>query len=609
MYDPDPPFRAVRRRDGCLPLEDLGLIGDGTTAALVGLDGSIPWMCLPRFDSDAVFCALLDHARGGHFTVAPEDLVEARQHYQPDTGVLVTELRSRTGLVRLTDALALRSGADLTDDMPAGRAELVRSAVVVDGRVRLRAELEPRGGGQAQALFSGLEVRPHRQPGLRLHLRANRPLTGLRSTHELRQGERLDLVLSWGRFHRHHRFDTDAMLKSTADAWHRWMRHCDYAGPQAALVRRAALTLKMCDDWASGSLVAAPTSSLPAPIGGIRNWDYRYAWIRDAAYAVFALRRIGFDGEADSFLGWVLDAFEHSRQPRIMYTLQGATVPDEVEDGELAGYRGSAPVRWGNGATDQRQHDVYGEILDCADQWLLSGGEIQPALWAGLAGLADAAERAWRQPDQGIWEVRSEGRAFTYSAGMCQVALDRAVRIGERHGLPGRIDQWRAAAEKVRRTILEESWDEKSGTLSAHLSGGGVLDASLLAMPMREVVPAGHPRMVATAEAIAQRLSAGDGLLYRYLHDEAPDGLAGDEGAFVLCSFWLVDNLVGQGRLEEAGELYASLCGRASTVGLLSEQIHPTTGEFMGNFPQAFSHIGIIASGVNLQRARAASRR
>ncbi|MEW2620472.1 glycoside hydrolase family 15 protein [Streptomyces sp. NPDC048106] len=609
MYDPDPPFRPVRRRDGCLPLEDLGLIGDGTTAALVGLDGSIPWMCLPRFDSDPPFCALLDPARGGHFTVAPEDLVEARQRYQPDTGVLVTELRSRTGLVRLTDALALRSGADLTEDVPAGRAELVRSAVVLDGHVRLRAELEPRGGGETQALFSGLGVRPHRQPGLRLHLRSNRPLTGLHSTHDLRQGERLDLVLSWGRFHRHHRFDTDAMLQGTADAWRRWMRHCDYAGPQTALVRRAALTLKMCDDLASGSLVAAPTSSLPAPIGGIRNWDYRYAWIRDAAYAVFALRRIGFDGEADSFLGWVLDAFEQSRQPRIMYTVQGDTVPDEVEDGELAGYRGSAPVRWGNGAADQRQHDVYGEILDCADRWLLAGGEIQPALWAGLAGLADAAEQAWHTPDQGIWEVRSEGRAFTFSAGMCQVALDRAVRIAERHGLPGRIDQWRTAAEHVRRMILEESWDEKSRTLSAHLSGGGVLDASLLALPLREVVPAGHPRMVATAKAVAERLSAGDGLLYRYLHDEAPDGLAGDEGAFVLCSFWLVDNLVGQGRTEEAGELYASLCARASTLGLLSEQIHPTTGEFMGNFPQAFSHIGIIASGVNLQRARAASRR
>ncbi|MFH7340358.1 glycoside hydrolase family 15 protein [Streptomyces sp. KHY 26] len=606
MYDPDPPFRPIRRRDGHLPLEDLGLIGDGTTAALVGLDGSVPWMCVPRFDSDALFCGLLDPTRGGHFTVAPEDVVEARQHYQPDTGVLVTELRSPTGLVRLTDALALRSGADLTEDMPAGRAELVRSAVVLDGHVRLRADLEPRGGGQARTLFSGLEVRPRRDPALRLHLRSNRPLTGLRTTHDLRQGDRLDLVLSWGRFHRHHRFDTDAMLKGTADAWRRWMRRCYYAGPQAALVRRAALTLKMCDDWASGSLVAAPTSSLPAPIGGIRNWDYRYTWIRDAAYAVFALRRIGFGGEADSFLGWVLDAFEHSRHPRIMYTLQGDTVPDEVEDGELAGYRGSVPVRWGNGATDQRQHDVYGEILDCADKWLLAGGEIQPALWAGLAGLADAAEVAWRHPDQGIWEVRSEGRAFTYSAGMCQVALDRAVRIGERHGLPGRIAQWRGAAEDVRRAVLEESWDERSRTLSAHLSGGGVLDASLLALPLREIVPADHPRMVATTAAVTERLSAGGGLLYRYLHDEAPDGLAGDEGAFVLCSFWLVDNLVGQGRVEEAGELYASLCARASTLGLLSEQIHPTTGEFMGNFPQAFSHIGVIASGVNLQRARAA---
>lgn len=609
MYDPDPPFRPVRSREGYLPLEDLGLIGDGTTAALVGLDGSIPWLCLPRFDSEPLFCGLLDHARGGRFTVAPEDLVEARQRYEPDTGVLVTELRAPTGLVRVTDALALRSGADLTDDAPAGRAELVRSAVVLAGNVRLRADLEPRGGGQAHALFSGLEVRPHRQPGLRLHLRSNRPLNGLHSSHDLERGDRLDLVLSWGRIHRHHRFDTDAMLKGTAEAWHRWMRRCDYGGPEEPLVRRAALTLKMCDDWVNGSLVAAPTSSLPAPIDGIRNWDYRYAWIRDAAYAVFALRRIGFHGEADSFLGWVLDAFEHSRRPRIMYTLRGAPVPDEVADGELEGYRRSSPVRWGNGATGQRQHDVYGEILDCADQWLLAGGEIQPALWSGLAGLADTAERAWRQPDQGIWEVRSEGQAFTYSAGMCQVALDRAVRIAERHGLPGRIDQWREAAETLRRVVLEESWDEDARTLSVDLCGGGVVDASLLALPLREVVPADHPRMVATTAAVAERLSAGGGLLYRYLHDEAPDGLPGDEGAFVLCSFWLVDNLVGQGRVEEAGELYASLCERASTLGLLSEQIHPTTGEFMGNFPQAFSHIGVIASGVNLDRAKAGPRR
>jgi GH15 family glucan-1,4-alpha-glucosidase len=605
MHDLDPPFRPVRRQDGYLPLEDLGLIGDGATAALVGLDGSIPWLCLPRFDAEPLFCGLLDHARGGHFTVALEDLVEARQRYEPDTGVLTTELRSATGLVRLTDALAVRSGADLTDDAPAGRAELVRSAVVLAGKVRLHVDLEPRDGGQVQTLFSGLELRPSRRADLRLHLRSNRQLTGLHSTHDLQQGERLDLVLSWGRFHRHHRFDADAMLRETADAWRRWIKHFDYSGPEEALVRRAAITLKLCDDWANGALVAAPTSSLPAPVGGIRNWDYRYAWIRDAAFAVFALRRIGFEGEADAFLGWVLDAFEQSRRPRIMYDLDGSPVPDEVEDSELEGYRRSAPVRWGNGASDQRQHDVYGEILDCADQWLRSGGELQPALWAGLAGLANTAEQAWRQPDQGIWEVRSEGRVFTYSAGMCQVALDRAAAIGERLGLPGPSTAWRASADQLRRLILEQSWDEGAKTLSAHLDGGGTLDASLLALPLRQVVPADHPRMVATCAAVAERLSAGDGLLYRYLHDQSPDGLPGEEGAFVLCSFWLVDNLTAQGRIDEAEELYASLCAHASPLGLLSEQIDPSTGEFMGNFPQAFSHIGIIASGVNLARARA----
>ncbi|MGI5489536.1 glycoside hydrolase family 15 protein [Microtetraspora malaysiensis] len=605
MIDSDPPFRPVRRSDGYLPLEDLGLIGDGATAALVGLDGSIPWLCLPRFDAEPLFCGLLDHARGGHFTVTPEELVEARQRYEPDTGVLVTELRSATGLVQVTDALALRSGADLTDDAPVDRAELVRSAVVLAGNVRLRVDVEPRGGARARALLSGLEVRAYRRPDLRLHLRANRPLAGLHSTYDLEQGDRLDLVLSWGRFHRHHRFDAEAMLRGTADAWRRWMTHFHYEGPEEPLVRRAAITLKLCDHWVNGSLVAAPTSSLPAPIGGVRNWDYRYAWIRDAAFAVFAMRRIGFAGEAGAFLGWVLDAFEQSRRPRIMYDVDGSPVPDEVEDGELEGYRRSGPVRWGNGAADQRQHDVYGEVLDCADQWLRSGGDLHPTLWQSLAGLADAAGQVWRQPDQGIWEVRGEGRVFTYSAGMCQVAVDRAAAIGERLGLPGQVAAWRASAERLRQLILAQSWNEETQSLSEHLDGSGGLDASLLALPLRGVVPADHPRMVATTRAIADRLSAGGGLLYRYLHDQSPDGISGDEGAFLLCSFWLVDNLVRQGRVGEAGELYASLCARASPLGLLPEQIDPSTGAFIGNFPQAFSHIGVIASGVNLTRAKA----
>ncbi|NUR92750.1 MAG: glycoside hydrolase family 15 protein, partial [Nonomuraea sp.] len=247
----------------------------------------------------------------------------------------------------------------------------------------------------------------------------------------------------------------------------------------------------------------------------------------------------------------------------------------------------------------------YGEVLDCADQWLRPGRPLQPALWSGLAKLADAAATTWRQPDQGIWEVRSEGRVFTYSTGMCQVALDRAAAIGERLGLSDQVTSWREGAEELRRLILEQSWDEEAQCLSEHLDGGGSLDASLLALPLRNVVPADHPRMAATTAAIAERLSAGDGLLYRYLHDRSPDGLPGDEGAFVLCSFWLVDNLILQGHRERAEELYASLCARASPLGLLSEQIDPSTGVFMGNFPQAFSHIGIIASGVNLARAAA----
>src|SRR5215469_5159860 len=492
MLEPDPSFRPVRTRDGYLPLEDLGLIGDGSTAALVGLDGSINWLCLPRFDSQPLFCGLLDRDHGGHFSITPDGLTEARQRYEPDTGVLVTELRTATGVVRLTDALALRPGADLTDDVPAGRGELVRSVLVLDGTVRLRVDLEPRGGAQARAAASGLLITPARRPDLRLHLRSSRPLSGLHDTYELRQGDSLDLVLSWGRTHRHHRFDAGAMLEATNAAWRRWMTRFSYDGLAEPLVRRAAITLKLCDHWVNGSLVAAATSSLPAPIGGVRNWDYRYTWIRDAAFAVFALRRIGFVEEADGFLGWVLDAFERvgSQRVRIMYTLDGRLVPDEWEDPELEGYRGSAPVRWGNGAADQRQHDLYGEILDCADQWSRSGGPIEPHLWEGLASLADTARTAWTQPDQGIWEVRSEGRVFTYSAAMCQVALDRAAAIAERLGLPGPIESWRTEASRLRGLIVDGSWDEDAQTLSEHLDGGGTLDASLLALPLRRVLTA-----------------------------------------------------------------------------------------------------------------------
>ena len=602
MLRADPPFRRVGRRDGYLALEDLGLIGDGTTAALVGLDGSILWLCLPRFDSEPLFCSLLDNAGGGSFTVAPDEVIEARQKYEPDTAVLVTELRSPTGTLAVTDALALRPGAVLSDDAPAGRQELMRSAVVLEGSVRVRVEIDPWGGATARAAAGGLGVAARRRPDLDLHVRSNRTLEGLRSVHELHAGERLDLVLSWRGGHRHHRFDETELLAATARSWRRWIERFDYDGPETALVRRAALTLKLCDHWSNGALIAAPTSSLPAPVGGVRNWDYRYTWVRDASFSVYALRRIGFGEEAGAFLGWVLDTFEHGSTPKIMYDVEGGPVPDERLDPELEGYRRSAPVRWGNGAADQLQHDVYGEVLDCAYQWVRGGGRIDGRLWHRFAELADLAVDAWRVPDQGIWEVRSEGRVFTYSAGLCHVALDRAARLAEQLSLPGPAAKWRHAASQLRETVLEHSWDEASRTLSEHLDGGGSLDASLLALPLRRVVPADHPRMVATTGAVAERLSAGGGLLYRYLHDDSPDGIPGDEGAFLLCSFWLVENLARQRRHDEASELYASLCARASTLGLLPEQVDPTSGEFSGNFPQAFSHIGVISAGVTLAR-------
>jgi alpha,alpha-trehalase len=275
---------------------------------------------------------------------------------------------------------------------------------------------------------------------------------------------------------------------------------------------------------------------------------------------------------------------------------------DEVEDPELRGYRGSSPVRWGNAAADQRQHDVYGEIIDCAYQWAAWGGALDDVLWERLADLVDAAGREWTEPDHGIWEIRSSGRPFTYSAAMCQVALDRGAKLAERTGRAGQAERWRDEAERIRERILEDAWDPERETLTEHLDGSGHLDASLLTLPLRRVLEPDHPRMVATAKAVAEDLDAGDGLLYRYLPERSPDGLEGEEGAFVLCSFWLVDNLAGQGRLDEAGELYDSLCARVNDVGLLSEQIDPSSGLFLGNFPQAFSHVGLISSGVNLAR-------
>jgi pentatricopeptide repeat protein len=404
-----------------------------------------------------------------------------------------------------------------------------------------------------------------------------------------------------GGHYRHLPDSAGERLQATLEVWRGWTKHVDYDGPEAPLVRRSAITLKLLDHFENGAMVAAPTSSLPEAIGGPRNWDYRFTWIRDAAFSVYAFRRVGLWREARGFLGWVLDAVEPGGRPRVLYDLDGGAPPPEREDSELEGYRRSRPVRWGNAAADQRQHDIFGEILDCAFQWARHHGAIDEALWATLRDLVEAAAQEWHRPDRGIWEVRTVGRPFTYSAALCQVALDRGAQLAERFGLRGDVARWRATAERIRDAILEEAWDADVGSLTEYLGGGG-LDASLLALPLRRVVPADHPRMVATAQAIVNRLGAGKGLLYRYRPEESPDGLPGHEGAFLLCSFWLVDNFAKQGRLDEALDLFESLCRRANPLGLLPEQIDPRTGAFLGNFPQAFSHVGLISSAVNLVR-------
>jgi len=597
-----PAFHPLSWQAGNLPIEDHGLISDGKTAALIGRDGALVWLCVPQFDAPVLFGRLLDQRKGGVMAITPEKLTESRQYYLPDSGVLVTEMRTPTGVVRVTDLLTLRAGADLTEGSDAARGELLRH-VRVEGEVRLHVVVDPRGGAEATVRGDGWRVRCTSFPDVDLQLHASRPLDGLRTMETLRAGESFHLKLSWKESpYLFHAKSPEEQIEDALKVWRGWLKNFSYDGPRLELVRRSAITLKMLDFFENGAIVAAPTSSLPETIGGRRNWDYRYTWIRDAAFSVYALRRIGLDSEAWAFLSWVLGKVEGvGEHPCVLYKLDGTPPLPEWEDPELEGYRGSFPVRWGNAAAHQKQHDVFGELIDCAYQWVVRGGRISDSFWRQLRGYIEAARREWSRPDSGIWEIRTSSRIFTYSAALCQVALDRGAKIAEMIGKVGDIAGWRMDAHKIRSAILEQAWDKTRQSLTEHLGGGG-LDASLLTLPIRRVIPADHPRMIATTQAVTKNLGAGKGLLYRYLPDESPDGLSEHEGAFLLCSFWLVDNLAHQGRLGEALELYDSLCSRANPLGLLPEQIDPASGAFLGNYPQAFSQVGVIASGITLTK-------
>ncbi|WP_209307727.1 glycoside hydrolase family 15 protein [Geodermatophilus sp. DF01_2] len=608
------PTRPLTRIDGFLPIEDHGLIGDGATCALVARDGSIPWLCLPDFDGRPFLAGLLDAERGGSFTVTPVGLRAAAQRYVEDTGVLVTELHGPDGVLELTDCMTLRGGADLEELVPPGRSELLRLARAVSGSVEVDVRLTPLDPVQVTPEGGGWRIRWAPRSDLHLVLWSSHRLDVARDGSiggrvALRAGEQLTVALHWsGNTRILHRTDPAQLVDRTVAAWRSWAGGLAYEGPQQALVHRSAVTLKLLDHAATGAIMAAATSSLPEEVGGERNWDYRYTWVRDAAFSTYALRRIGMTSESESFLAWTLTNAERAGGVSIMYALDGSPPATEWEDVTLSGYRGSGPVRWGNGAAGQHQHDVYGELLDVAYQWVRSGGEVDDHLWQLLSRLTERSVERWATPDHGIWEIRDTGRPFTYSVALCSVAVDRALRIADTCGLPHPRERWRAELDRMRAALLDRAWDPDRQTFTEHLAdaegrGRGGLDGSLLALPLRRVVAAEDPRMVATTEAVRRELDAGDGLLYRYLHTESPDGLGGQEGAFLLCSFWLVDNLTGQGRLDEAHALYDSLCGRATELGLLAEEVDPGSGAFLGNFPQAFSHVGVISSGWTLARA------
>jgi alpha,alpha-trehalase len=598
----DSGFQPIKPIDGYLPLEDFGLVGDGTTAALVGRDGAVWWLCAPRFDSPPIFARILDRNKGGALIIAPEGLRAARQYYEENTAILVTEIQTESGSVRLSDALALKGGADMAEDTRLDRSEFVRQVEVLSGEINLRVEIEPMGDAEVRPAGGGFVMRTRRHGEIELRLSCSHKLSGLPATLSLSAGDRASFSLSWAEgSHRFRPLDVPEILDQTRAVWRRWIERFDYDGPDRAMVLRSAITLKLMDYTPNGAIIAAPTSSLPEHIGGPRNWDYRYAWIRDAAFSVYALRRIGYVREAASFLGWVLDAVESGERPAVLYNLDGRLPDPERQDPELEGYRRSGPVRWGNAAADQRQHDVYGEILDCAYQWITWDGGVDEHLWRRLLEYIESARREWRDPDHGIWEVRTSGQVFTYSAALCHVALDRGARLAERLGLEGDFEGWRAEAKRIEEAISREGWSDSKQAFTQYF-GGEALDASALSLPLRRVIAADDPRMVSTTDAVRRELGVGKDLLLRYNPDEAPDGLEGEEGAFLLCSFWLVDNLAAQGKLDEALDIFHSLCSRAGTLGLLPEQIDQHDGSFLGNYPQAFSHIGLISSGVNLGR-------
>ncbi len=602
-----------------LPIGDHGVIGDMHTAALVGLDGTIDWLCYPRFDSPSVFATLLDDVKGGSFGIAPvnEDAVR-KQFYWPDTNVLVTRFLSPEGVGQVTDFMPVGG------DRGAG-SRVIRRVAVVRGAVRFRLECRPAfdyARGAHELSIHGTSA-VFRSPELTLELAGEVPLLArggaVSAEFELREGESLAFVLrparpgaAAGAVFRD--AEAEEHFNHTVQFWRRWLSRCTYAGRWRETVSRSALALKLLTYDPTGAIVAAPTCSLPEDLGGVRNWDYRYVWLRDAALTVYALVRIGFTEEAARFMKFVEDRCREPDQGAplaVMYGIDGRHMHGEEELTHLAGYRGSRPVRIGNGAYDQLQLDIYGELMDAVYLYNKDVTPISYDLWSHLRRIVGWVADNWQRIDEGIWEVRGGPRPFVHSKLMCWVALDRARRLAVDRSFPADRHRWEEERDRLYDEIMERGWNaERQAFVQAY--GSDSLDAGVLMMPLVNFLSPTDPRMLSTLEQIRKPPSQGglvsNSLVYRYNVVRSPDGITGDEGTFNICTFWLVDALVtgaagvGRGRLQEARFVFEQMLGYANHLGLYAEETGPS-GEALGNFPQAFTHLGLISSAFNLDRA------
>lgn len=600
------------------PLASYALIGDCRSGALVSLDGAIEWMCWPRFDSPSVFGSILDAERGGHFTIRPTGPYRATRRYREDTNVLETTFQGETGRVRLVDCMPVTSEAQKRRELWPEH-QLIRWLEGVEGELEMEVLCAPRpnyGSTTPRLRDRGFLGIYYEDAGLALVLRSDIPLALSESSSDvsgsatIRAGDRraVSLVLSDGEPGILASIGEEAARKiAVSEAWWKeWIRRCAYKGPYQHAVRRSALTLKLLCFAPSGALVAAPTTSLPEKIGGVRNWDYRFCWLRDSSLTIQALFDLGYNEEAEAFLAWLIHTTRVTRpELQVLYSLYGEPkLPERALD-HLAGYRGSRPVRIGNAASGQFQLDVYGEVVDAAFAFGSRGGVLDPMAAALLVGYGKTVCRRWREPDQGIWESRGEPRHYTYSKAMCWVTLDRLLRLAEAGLLRVPGDLFRRERDCIRREIETRGFNERLGYYTSVLDGDDV-DASLVLLTHFGFDAPDSARMRATMSRIQERLGV-DGLIFRYRGQD--DSLPPGEGAFGICSFWAVGAEARAGDLAGATRRFEDLLRYANDVGLYAEEIEPGSGAALGNFPQAFTHVGLVDAALTLEDCTAGTQR